>query len=127
MGLLHARTDPVATSTGGTPYKLPGRVGDRPVIGAGAYAENNSGCAPATGWGESLLKILSAETTADAMAAGKKAGEAAKVMISILEQKVDGRGGIFCIDIFGYTRHAYNTPYMTGGSANENGIVSIGI
>ncbi len=41
----------VATSTGGTPRKLVGRVGDSPVPGAGAYADNDLGAASTTGWG----------------------------------------------------------------------------
>ncbi|MEQ1785324.1 MAG: isoaspartyl peptidase/L-asparaginase, partial [Hyphomonadaceae bacterium] len=45
-----------ATSTGGMNAKPPGRVGDSPVIGAGAYAENKSAAASATGDGEFFIR-----------------------------------------------------------------------
>jgi beta-aspartyl-peptidase (threonine type) len=47
-----------ATSTGGAPYTLPGRVGDSPILGAGTWAENGVGAASATGWGEAILRDL---------------------------------------------------------------------
>jgi beta-aspartyl-peptidase (threonine type) len=47
-----------ATSTGGAPYTLAGRVGDSPVLGAGTWAEAGLGGASATGWGESILRDL---------------------------------------------------------------------
>ncbi len=47
-----------ATSTGGAPYTLPGRVGDSPVLGAGTWAEDGVGAASATGWGEAILRDL---------------------------------------------------------------------
>ncbi len=47
-----------ATSTGGAPYTLAGRVGDSPVLGAGTWAEAGLGAASATGWGESILREL---------------------------------------------------------------------
>ncbi len=54
-----------ATSTGGTPRKLPGRVGDSPIIGAGAYADNTRGAVSATGHGEAIMKILLSKLTCD--------------------------------------------------------------
>jgi beta-aspartyl-peptidase (threonine type) len=47
-----------ATSTGGAPNTLPGRVGDTPIIGAGTWAEDGFGAASCTGWGESILRDL---------------------------------------------------------------------
>ena len=117
----------VATSTGGTPYKLPGRVGDSPIIGAGAYADNQSGGASATGWGESLMKILAAKTTIDAIENMTEVSEAARKTIEILEQKVNGRGGIICLDKSGRPGYAYNTPYMARGNADAGGIRLIAI
>src|SRR3972149_11465143 len=46
-----------ATSTGGTPRKMAGRVGDTPVIGAGTYADNTQGAVSCTGWGEGIMRI----------------------------------------------------------------------
>ncbi|MBM3286882.1 MAG: peptidase T [Candidatus Eisenbacteria bacterium] len=47
-----------ATSTGGAPNTLAGRVGDSPVPGAGTWAENGMGAAGSTGWGEAILRDL---------------------------------------------------------------------
>lgn len=46
----------VGTSTSGTKYKLPGRVGDTPIIGSGYYCDNAVGAAAATGHGESIMR-----------------------------------------------------------------------
>ena len=48
----------VATSTGGTARKLRGRVGDSPIAGSGAYADNELGAVSSTGWGESIMKVV---------------------------------------------------------------------
>lgn len=47
-----------ATSTGGAPNTLPGRVGDSPILGAGTWAEDGVGAAGSTGWGEAILLDL---------------------------------------------------------------------
>lgn len=47
-----------ATSTGGAPNTLPGRVGDSPILGAGTWAEDGIGAASCTGWGESIMRDL---------------------------------------------------------------------
>ena len=47
-----------ATSTGGTPNKMAGRVGDSSLVGCGNYADSNCAGASATGWGEHLMKTV---------------------------------------------------------------------
>ncbi len=116
-----------ATSTGGTPNKLPGRVGDSPVIGAGAFADNGSGGVSSTGWGESIMKVLLAKTTCDCMASGQDAQTAAGSAIQHLAQRVAGLGGVVCIDANGRHGYAYNTPYMARGIADQTGIQHVGI
>ena len=54
-----------ATSTGGTCCKLPGRVGDSPLIGCGCYADSELGAVSCTGYGEAIMKIVMAKTTVD--------------------------------------------------------------
>src|ERR1700692_3724024 len=54
-----------ATSTGGTCCKLPGRVGDSPLIGCGCYADQEAGGVSCTGYGEAIMKIVMAKTAAD--------------------------------------------------------------
>jgi L-asparaginase / beta-aspartyl-peptidase len=54
-----------ATSTGGTCCKLPGRVGDSPLIGCGCYADAEVGGVSATGYGEAIMKVVMAKSAVD--------------------------------------------------------------
>ncbi len=58
------------TSTSGLSYKIAGRVGDSPVVGAGLYTDNAVGSAGATGRGESVLQVCGAHTIVARMEAG---------------------------------------------------------
>lgn len=55
------------TSTGGVVGKLPGRVGDSPIIGAGTYADNNTAAVSATGIGEYVMRVLGTKRVCDLM------------------------------------------------------------
>jgi beta-aspartyl-peptidase (threonine type) len=101
-----------AVSTGGTPFKLPGRVGDTPLIGAGLYADVQTGGCASTGWGESIIKVLLAKTATDFLGAGYAPVEAARAAIERLEQRVHGLGGVILIDARGRVGFAFNTPRM---------------
>lgn len=103
----------VATSTGGTPNKHPGRVGDSPLVGSGAYADNECGAASATGWGERLMRIVASKTACDYLKQGATAQEAADAVIQLLQQRVAGYGGIIIIDREGHIGMAHNTPNMS--------------
>jgi isoaspartyl peptidase/L-asparaginase-like protein (Ntn-hydrolase superfamily) len=70
-----------ASSTSGLGYKLPGRVGDSPIVGAGIYADDEAGAAGATGWGEDLWKACVSVRVVDQMRAGKNAQEACDTVI----------------------------------------------
>ncbi|HYL64352.1 MAG TPA: isoaspartyl peptidase/L-asparaginase [Candidatus Methylomirabilis sp.] len=56
------------TSTGGTCCKLPGRVGDSPLIGCGCYADSAAGGVSCTGYGEAIMKIVMAKAACDLLA-----------------------------------------------------------
>ncbi len=101
------------TSTGGTPNKYPGRVGDSPLVGSGGYADNLTGAASATGAGEALMRIVISKTACDLIAAGKSAQEAADAVIRLLHERVYGYGGIILIDREGRVGLAHNTPNMS--------------
>ena len=109
-----------ATSTGGTARKLKGRVGDAPIAGAGAYADNELGGASATGWGESIMKVLLSKKVCD-LQEEKDAMTAAKIAIEYLHNKVNGLGGIISIDKNGNYGFHNNTPKMAKAYAEENG------
>jgi N4-(beta-N-acetylglucosaminyl)-L-asparaginase len=58
------------TTTSGLAYKLPGRVGDSPIIGAGCYTDQDVGSAGATGSGEENIKVAGAHTIVENMRYG---------------------------------------------------------
>jgi beta-aspartyl-peptidase (threonine type) len=113
-----------ATSTGGTPRKLPGRVGDSPVIGAGAYADNQLGAVSATGFGEPILKVLLSKTVCDAFSR-LEAEEAAQFGVELMKERVDGLGGVVGIRKDGSYAYYHNTEYMAYACFdNKTGFVS---
>lgn len=113
-----------ATSTGGTPRKLPGRIGDSPVIGAGAYADNQLGAISATGFGEAIMKILLAKLVCDNFK-DLPAMAAARFGITQLQKRVSGLGGVIGINRSGTYAYCHNTPFMAYAYYNtKKGIVS---
>ncbi|MBZ5678819.1 MAG: N(4)-(beta-N-acetylglucosaminyl)-L-asparaginase [Acidobacteriia bacterium] len=64
------------TTTSGLAYKLPGRVGDSPIIGAGCYTDQDVGSAGATGSGEENIKVAGAHTIIENMRHGMSPKEA---------------------------------------------------
>jgi N4-(beta-N-acetylglucosaminyl)-L-asparaginase len=66
------------TTTSGLSFKIPGRVGDSPIIGAGLYVDNHVGAAGATGRGEAVIKICGAHTIVEAMRTGMSPLEACR-------------------------------------------------
>jgi L-asparaginase / beta-aspartyl-peptidase len=104
-----------ATSTGGLFNKVPGRVGDSAVIGAGTYADDACGAASATGHGEAIMRVVLAKLVVDRLADGTDPAIAAPQGIAALEERVGGTGGIIVVDAFGRVGAAYNTAHMTYG------------
>ncbi len=101
------------TSTGGTPNKHPGRVGDSPLIGCGNYADNSVGGVSCTGWGEGIIRVALAKTVMDVLEHnGGKGSEAAKKSIKILQEKVQGLAGVIVLNHKGVPSVAFNTPRM---------------
>ncbi len=101
------------TSTGGTPNKYPGRVGDSPLIGCGTYADSLVGGASCTGWGEAIIKVVLAKTVIDLMEYnGGDPADASKQAILQLEKKADGFGGVIVLNNNGVPAVAFNTPRM---------------
>ena len=111
-----------ATSTGGTARKLPGRVGDSPLVGAGAYADNLCGAASATGWGEAIMKVLLSKTACDLLN-DHTAMQAAHMAVDLLQQRVQGLGGVILIDRLGNYGFAHNTVKMAFAYAHSSGEV----
>ncbi len=99
------------TSTGGTPQKLHGRVGDSPLIGCGTYADSSVGGISCSGRGENIIKVVLAKTVIDFLSENEgDPQQAAEDGISLLEKKVKGTGGVIVIGRGGKVGCAYNTP-----------------
>lgn len=78
------------TTTSGLSYKLPGRVGDSPIIGAGLYVDNAVGACGSTGRGEANIKTCASFMVVEYMRQGLSPEEAAlKVMRRIAENTVE--------------------------------------
>jgi L-asparaginase/N4-(beta-N-acetylglucosaminyl)-L-asparaginase len=77
-------------STSGFPYKLPGRVGDSPIIGAGAWCDDDVGGAAATGDGDVMLRFCLAFAAVQAMRAGLAPAEACAQALEPMRAR-DGR------------------------------------
>jgi L-asparaginase / beta-aspartyl-peptidase len=105
-----------ATSTGGMTGKLPGRIGDTPVIGAGTWADEH--CAmSATGHGESFIRVAAAhELSARLRFAHQPLDEAAAAVLAEVEQ-VGGDGGFIALDRHGNAVLPFNTRGMYRGQA----------
>ena len=112
-----------ATSTGGTCCKLPGRVGDSPLIGCGCYADREAGGVSCTGWGEAIMKILMAKTAVELLRRPANPGEnsaglaqrAARESVRLLAERGRGTGGLILLDREGNSAIAFNTPHMAHG------------
>ena len=99
------------TSTGGTPGRPVGRVGDSPFIGTGVYANNHSAAVSTTGHGELIIPVVWAKSAADLVRDGQGASEAAVQALTLL-QPTKARGGLIMLDRTGRAGVAWNTPHM---------------
>jgi N4-(beta-N-acetylglucosaminyl)-L-asparaginase len=74
-------------TTSGLAYKMHGRVGDSPIIGAGLYVDNEVGAATATGLGESIIKICGSFLIVELMRQGRTPQEACEEAVTRLISK----------------------------------------
>ena len=134
-----------ATSTGGTCCKLPGRVGDSPLIGCGCYADATAGGVSCTGYGEAIMKIVMAKTAVDllrpgnamfcvsdssrnpAAAARSCAADTAMLVareaVHLLAKRTHATGGLILLDCDGNPGFAFNTPRMAYGYIATDGSI----
>jgi isoaspartyl peptidase/L-asparaginase-like protein (Ntn-hydrolase superfamily) len=106
-----------ATSTGGYADKLPGRVGDSPIIGAGTFADDGTLAFSGTGHGESFVKLalghrLSCLIELKRMSLADASKQALEELAAI-----GGSGGFIAIDRTGAVALPFNTPGMYRGIA----------
>jgi beta-aspartyl-peptidase (threonine type) len=110
-----------ATSTGGTTNKLPGRIGDTPIIGAGTFANNQTCAVSCTGDGEYFIRAAAAhEVSALMKYGGMKLQGAAQAALDIVKE-LGGTGGLIAIDRNGDIALPFNTNGMYRGYVDPNG------
>lgn len=109
-----------ATSTGGITAKMPGRVGDTPVPGAGGYADDQVGAVSTTGHGESLLKVCLARHIVTTMATGMPVSDSIQRSLEYMGQRVSGCGGAVAVSRCGEVGFAFTTPRMPWAYAKDN-------
>jgi beta-aspartyl-peptidase (threonine type) len=116
------------TSTGGTSYKLPGRVGDSPIIGAGTYANNASCAVSATGQGEYFIRnVVAHDICARVAYQHASLDKAAQDVIEVELPRQGGEGGVIALDTAGRYTMRFNTEGMYRGVINAEGKVSVAI
>jgi N4-(beta-N-acetylglucosaminyl)-L-asparaginase len=76
-----------ACTTSGMAYKLHGRVGDSPIIGAGLYVDNEIGAATATGTGEEVIRICGTHLVVELMRQGKSPEDACREAVERIVKK----------------------------------------
>jgi beta-aspartyl-peptidase (threonine type) len=101
----------VATSTGGIFNKLPGRVGDSPLIGCGTYADEH-GAVSCTGHGEAIIRVVLARSAVDLVKSGLDSQLAAQQAMDLLAAKTQSSGGLILIDRHGKIGFARTTTHM---------------
>lgn len=80
-------------STSGLAFKLPGRIGDSPIVGAGGYADARVGAAAATGVGEEVIRVLGSFAVVAAMESGASPAEACERVVAKIRARRGARLG----------------------------------
>ena len=105
-----------ATSTGGMTNKMPGRVGDSPIIGSGTWAQNGVCAVSSTGHGEFFIKYqVAREVCVRIEYLNQTLSDSAESIISELNA-LEAKGGLIAIDHMGKISTPFNTKGMIRGS-----------
>lgn len=112
-----------ATSTGGMVDKLPGRVGDSPIIGAGTYADDDLGACSTTGHGEAMMRVCLAKTSIDRLREAAPEA-AARSAIALMLARTSGKGGLIVVGRDGSLGLARTTRTMTWAASFDGGTAS---
>ena len=108
------------TSTGGTTKKMPGRIGDSPIIGAGTYASNDTCAVSGTGIGEEYIRHAVAYDIAAQMRYANRTLESA--VTEIIQHRLNpDDGGVIALSKDGTIVLQHNTANMVCGAADSRG------
>jgi beta-aspartyl-peptidase (threonine type) len=102
----------VAVSTGGISGKLPGRIGDSPIPGAGYYADDRYGAVCGTGQGEAFLRLVLSKFMVVELQHGMAPDAVARGAVDYLGRALQAKGGVILIGREGAPEAAFNTPAM---------------
>lgn len=116
-----------ATSTGGYTGKLPGRIGDSPLIGAGTYADNRACAVSGTGLGEAFIRALVAYDVGARMRYRKEPLKKAAAAALANVARLGGDGGLIALDRRGNLAMPFNSEGMYRGSIDRRGKASVEI
>jgi beta-aspartyl-peptidase (threonine type) len=101
-----------AVSTGGIWLKLPGRIGDSAIIGAGVYADSRLGAACATGTGEEIIKNMLSMRACELMRRNNAQAASDKTIKMLSRTIGNGSAGIITVDLAGRVGASCNTEAM---------------
>jgi len=116
-----------ATSTGGYTAKLPGRVGDSPIIGAGTYADNRACAVSGTGLGEAFIRAAVAHDVCARMLYLKASLAAAARAALRNVANLGGDGGLIAIDRRGNVAMPFNSEGMYRAALDRAGKKTVAI
>jgi L-asparaginase / beta-aspartyl-peptidase len=109
-----------ATSTGGTSGKLPGRVGDSPLVGCGTYADDRTGAASATGVGEYIIRVALTHLVTSLLGQGLGAQLAAQRGVDEVV-RLGGEAGVIVATPRGELAWAFSSERMARAWVNGDG------
>ncbi|VDL18492.1 unnamed protein product [Hymenolepis diminuta] len=121
----------VGLSTNGARFRIPGRIGDSPIPGAGGYADSKVGAAAGTGDGDVMMRFLLSFKAVELMRAGKHPSDACTISLKTVRQKglwygglialnADGQYGAACV---GFKKFAF--VVQNSGSAKNGKVIKV--
>lgn len=109
-----------ACTTSGLAFKMAGRVGDSPVIGAGLFIDNEIGGCTATGLGEEVLKTVSAFLVVELMRQGRSPQDACKEAVRRIVKKAEDRYKDFQVGLIAVNKLGETGAYSIHKGFNYN-------
>ncbi|MHA2602839.1 MAG: isoaspartyl peptidase/L-asparaginase family protein [Candidatus Thorarchaeota archaeon SMTZ1-83] len=110
------------SSTGGISNKMPGRVGDSPIMGAGAFANDIAG-ATATGWGEHIMRVLLTRMVVLHVEQGSSPMVASEEGMRLFQEKTGSEAGVVAADKngnYGWSTNAKAMPTVVINGTSKN-------
>lgn len=119
------------TSSNGATYKIPGRVGDSPIAGAGAYCETGVGGATATGDGDQMMRFLPSFAAVQYMKQGFNATASCQMAVEpIAKFYPSAEGALICLKAngeIGGARIGYSSFSFSARNSSMSNVTSITI